>query len=146
MQEIKIRAMQPSDLERCAAIEQTALDAWSMQQIADELDFEAARMYVAECGGQVAGFAAFQLAADESTLNTITVDPALRGQGIGKALLENALEQLKEQGAASCFLEVRVQNTPARSLYRSLAFEEAGLRKGFYKNPADDAVVMVKTL
>ncbi len=146
MQEIIIRTMQSTDLAECAAIEQTALDAWSMEQIADELAFEAARLYVAEWQGKIAGFAAFQLAADETTLNTVTVAPALRGQGIGKALLEDALSQLKKEGAVSCFLEVRVQNETARRLYRSLGFEEAGMRKGFYKNPPDDALVMVKSL
>ena len=62
------------------------------------------------------------------------------------ALLDAAFRDLREEGAACIFLEVRTQNAPARALYTSLGFTQTGVRKGFYKNPADDAVLMKKPL
>lgn len=142
----QIRAMQPADLDAAAAIEATALDAWSRQGLAEELEQQqaggSARLFVVQSDGTLAGLAAFQLAADEATLNTITVDPARRGQGLGAALLRTALAQLRSQGAQLCFLEVREHNAPAIALYTRLGFCIAGKRRGFYQNPCEDALVM----
>lgn len=146
MEQIVIRPMEQADLPRCCQIEQYAPDPWTAQQMAEELEFSSARMFVALWQGELAGVAAFQLAADEATLNTITVHPNFRQKGIAAELLKKGLCELKEQGAECCFLEVRSQNTPARKLYEKLEFVEAGLRRGFYKNPSDDAVVMTKKL
>ena len=66
--------------------------------------------------------------------------------GVARALLDAAFRDLREEGAACIFLEVRTQNAPARALYTSLGFTQTGVRKGFYKNPADDAVLMKKPL
>ena len=86
--------------------------------------------------------AVFQLAADEASLESVTITPEHRGQGAGRALLTHALAALKAEGAALCFLEVRAHNTPALALYAALGFEAVGRRKNFYKNPPEDALVM----
>ena len=146
MEQIIIRPMQQEDLPECAAIEQYAPDPWTQKQMQEELLFESARLFTAWMGETIVGLAAFQLAADELTLNTITISPKFRQQGIANQLLTQTLEQLKQQGAVCCFLEVRSQNLPARRLYQKLGFAEAGTRRGFYKNPSDDAIVMNKML
>lgn len=144
--EIVIRPMTEADLSDCAAVEATALDAWNEAQLAEELESQrsggAARLFTAEADGKARGIAVFQLAADEASLYAITVDPALRRQGVGRKLLSQSLAALKEEGAESCYLEVRAQNPAARQLYEALGFETAGMRRNFYKNPADDAVIM----
>lgn len=141
-----IRPMCPADLDQAAAIEATALDAWSRSALAEELETAlsggTARVYTALVQDQVAGLAAFQLAAGEASLNTITVAPALRGSGVGRALLTQALQDLKAQGAEACFLEVREKNAPALALYTRLGFVAAGRRRGFYRDPPEDALVM----
>ncbi len=146
MEKITIRPMQPQDLPKCAAIEQYAPDPWTQEQLQEELLFESARLFTAWMRETIVGLTAFQLAADELTLNTITVSPKFRQQGIANQLLGETLELLKQQGAVCCFLEVRSQNIPARKLYQKLGFAEAGTRRGFYKNPSDDAIVMNKML
>lgn len=141
--EAVIRPMEALDLAACAAIEATALDAWSLDQLQEELTSPAARLFVAQLPPkQIAGLAVFQLAAGEASLCSITVDPAFHRQGIGRRLLLQSLALLRQQGAESCYLEVRSQNQAAQGLYSSLGFAAAGRRRGFYKNPADDALVM----
>lgn len=90
----------------------------------------------------LAGFAAFQLAGGEASLDTLAVAPALRRRGVGRCLLHAALEALTAQGAGCCFLEVRLSNAPAIALYQSLGFAAVGRRPGFYRAPAEDALVM----
>lgn len=142
---LSVRPMRPADLAACAAIEATAPDAWGPAQLAEELacaETGAARLYVAEAGGQVTALAAFQLAAGEASLNTLTVAPFARRQGVGAALLRAALADLRAQGAQCCFLEVRAGNAAALALYQKLGFERVGLRRGFYRAPTEDGVVM----
>ena len=141
-----IRAMEPGDLPRCAAIEATAPDPWTEPQLAEELASDFGRLFVACRDGQTAGLAVFQLAAGEASLNALTVDPAARRQGAGRALLTGALAALRAEGAQSCFLEVRAGNAAARALYESVGFAAAGVRRGFYRNPVEDGVVMVLNL
>lgn len=141
-----IRAMEPGDLPRCAAIEATAPDPWTESQLAEELVSDFGRLFVACRDGQTAGLAVFQLAAGEASLNALTVDPAARRQGAGRALLTGALAALRAEGAQSCFLEVRAGNAAARALYESVGFAAAGVRRGFYRDPAEDGVVMALTL
>ena len=141
-----IRAMEPGDLPRCAAIEATAPDPWTEPQLAEELASDFGRLFVACRDGQTAGLAVFQLAAGEASLNALTVDPAARRQGAGRALLTGALAALRAEGAQSCFLEVRAGSAAARALYESVGFAAAGVRRGFYRNPAEDGVVMALNL
>ena len=141
-----VRPMRQADLPACAAIEATAPDAWGQAQLAEELAYAgaggAARLYVAELDGPVAGLAAFQLAAGEASLNTLAVAPAVRRRGVGEALLRAALASLRAQGAQFCFLEVRAGNRPALALYQKLGFARVGVRKGFYHCPPEDGVVL----
>lgn len=141
-----IRAMEPGDLPRCAAIEATAPDPWTEPQLAEELASDFGRLFVACRDGQTAGLAVFQLAAGEASLNALTVDPAARRQGAGRALLTGALAALRAEGAQSCFLEVRAGNAAARALYESVGFAAAGVRRGFYRDPTEDGVVMALSL
>lgn len=92
--------------------------------------------------GLLAGLAAFQLAGGEASLDTLAVAPALRRRGVGRCLLRAALAALAAQGAGCCFLEVRLSNAPAIALYQSLGFAAVGRRPGFYRAPAEDALIM----
>ncbi|MFQ9679441.1 MAG: GNAT family N-acetyltransferase [Ruthenibacterium lactatiformans] len=96
--------------------------------------------------GKVAGLAVFQLVCGEASLYAVSTAPAFRRQGVARALLSWAFAALCLQGAQDVFLEVRAQNSAAQALYLSLGFVQTGLRRNFYATPADDAVLMQKTL
>ena len=114
----------------------------SQAQLLQELDAPAGRLFGLYAGETLCGAAVFQLAADEASLESVTIAPEHRGKGAGRALLTHALAALKAEGAALCFLEVRAHNAPALALYAALGFESVGRRKNFYKNPPEDALVM----
>lgn len=150
---ILIRPMAPRDLDAAARIEAAAPDAWSRAALESGLRQQAkggaARLFVAEWAntaapdaGRLAGLAAFQTAGGEASLDTLTVSPAFRRQGVGRALLTHALRALAAEGAGCCFLEVREHNAPAISLYQSLGFAAVGRRRDFYRAPAEDALVL----
>ena len=141
-----------------AALEAAVPDGWSERCIADTLCFSAARCFVALGGpgaadarpsgvrAEVCGFAAFSFVIDEANLDSLSVGAACRRRGVATALLQHAFCALQAEGAQRIFLEVRSRNASARALYASLGFTQVGLRRGFYRNPADDAVIMEKTL
>lgn len=144
--ELSVRPMAAADTAACAAIAAADAEPWTESQLLSELQSPAARLFTAEGEGDVLGFAVFQLAAGEASLYALNVDPAARRKGVGAALLAGALAALKAEGADQCFLEVRAANAPAIAFYRRLGFAAAGVRRGFYRDPPDDAVVMTLTL
>jgi ribosomal-protein-alanine N-acetyltransferase len=79
---------------------------------------------------------------DEGEIANLAVDPARWGGGVGKILLDAALAEGARRGAESVYLEVRESNARARRLYASRGFEEVGRRKGYYRRPAEDAIVL----
>ncbi len=91
----------------------------------------------------VAGFCAFWLVADQAHINNLAVRPELRGRGLGTYLLESILTEARHLGAASLTLEVRRSNIPAHRLYVKAGFHEAGVRKNYYTQPVEDALVLL---
>lgn len=134
-----IRPLAMSDCARAAAISATATEAWSETALADTLQTEAGRLFGLWLEDRLVGISIFQTVLDEATLEGITLLPEVRGQGLSKAFLAHCLNALTAQGTAFFFLEVRVTNAPAIALYECLGFRRMGLRKGFYRNPAEDA-------
>jgi ribosomal-protein-alanine N-acetyltransferase len=101
---------------------------------------------IAEQDGRVVGFACIRTVADEAEILNLAVLPGMRRQGVGRALLQQALRKAWENGARRAFLEVRQSNRPARKLYESLGFSPNGLRTAYYSNPPEDAVVLACSL
>lgn len=93
-------------------------------------------------GDGVFGYAALRIVADEAELLRIGVLPDMRGKGYGRELLERVTAFAREHGAAAMTLEVRAGNETARRLYESAGFAEEGRRKNYYREPAEDAVLM----
>jgi ribosomal-protein-alanine N-acetyltransferase len=90
----------------------------------------------------VAGFCAFWLVVDEIHINNVAVREALRGRGLGTALLQHVLDEARRLGARRATLEVRASNTRARRLYERLGFYVAGTRRGYYSAPVEDALLL----
>ena len=91
---------------------------------------------------RVIGYVVVLKVIDESEILNIAVDPGDRGKSIGSALLDAAIEMASEAGAVETFLEVRESNAAARGLYESRGFTEIARRRGYYRNPVEDALVL----
>ncbi|MBR0164366.1 MAG: ribosomal protein S18-alanine N-acetyltransferase [Lachnospiraceae bacterium] len=98
-----------------------------------------------EDASAIAGYIVLTTVAGEGSIDNICVEPAYRGQGIARALIEEAMRLAYEQHDASEYtLEVRISNTAARMLYEALGFENEGIRPRYYTGPAEDAVIYRK--
>ena len=97
---------------------------------------------VAERDGRVVGYALAAVVGPEAEIMVLGVHPEARRLGVGRVLLRGLLGALHAAGARSVFLEVRHGNEAAIALYQSLGFGEAGVRKGYYADTGEDAVLM----
>ena len=88
------------------------------------------------------GYAGMWLMVDEAHITTIAVRPEYRGKGLGELLLVGLFEKAMEIGARWVTLEVRLSNTVAQNLYRKYTFHAEGIRKGYYSDNNEDAVIM----
>ncbi len=143
-----IRAARPEDLPALVALEAAAFpDPWSARMLSAEIEDPSSLVLVAEDGaaGPIAGYAAFRRAADEAEFLSVAVAPAARRRGLGRRLVVAGLTRMREDGARTCYLEVRPANRPARALYRSLGFREVGRRRAYYRD-GSDALVLALTL
>ena len=144
-----VRKMTTSDVEAVVNIEKECFSLpWSKESFLDSLQREDTIFLVCETEADlvVAGYIGMYLSFDEASITNVAVSPQFRKQGVGKALVEQAKLDAKESGAATLFLEVRVSNVPAISLYKQAGFESLGVRKKFYEHPVEDAYVMSVSL
>ncbi len=100
------------------------------------------RRRAGQTGGHVVGFLGTSHAADEAHVLTIGVRRTYRGRGVGELLLIAAIEQARGKGAATVTLEVRPSNYVARNLYAKYRFDVTGVRKGYYADDREDALIM----
>lgn len=119
-------------------------DPWSQQSIASELHNPLSLWLVAQEGQTLLGYVGSQTCLDETDMMNIAVFPASRRQGVARALIEALVSALRERGSKQLTLEVRASNGPARQLYESLGFFQVGLRKNYYRNPKEDALILRK--
>ena len=91
---------------------------------------------------RVAGFCSFWLVVDEIHVNNVAIRPEYRGRGFGTRLMRRVLTEGRRLGATRATLEVRASNDAARRVYEGLGFRAAGVRKRYYTNPEEDAVIL----
>lgn len=141
--DITVRLMTGEDLGQVVTIEQQSFpQPWTIEHFRDELHSPHAFPLVAvTSAGTLAGYLCPALILDEGEVLDVAVREEYRGRGIGRALVMAALRLFQERGAARVFLEVRVSNGAAITLYRSLGFRDSGRRKGYYEN-GEDALLM----
>jgi [ribosomal protein S18]-alanine N-acetyltransferase len=96
-------------------------------------------------GEPIVGYAVSWFVEDEGELANLAVAPALRGRGIGAALLDAVLGAARERGTRNLFLEVRASNLAARKLYAAREFVEVGRRQRYYRSPEEDALILRRT-
>ena len=95
---------------------------------------------------EVVGYGGMLFAPGEGQITNLAVSAAVRRQGIGAGILAALCEEARARDAEQISLEVRVSNTAAVALYTAHGFETAGVRKRFYRNPTEDAFVMLRKL
>lgn len=119
-------------------------DPWSENSITSELDNKLSCWLVALDKDQVVGYVGSQTVLGETDMMNIAIHPDYRKQGIASALINALIETLKERGSHSLMLEVRSSNEPAKSLYFKIGFESVGIRRNYYRNPKEDALILRK--
>jgi ribosomal-protein-alanine N-acetyltransferase len=116
---------------------------WSLALFMSELGLRTARVYtVARVDGIVVGYAGLMLTGDDAHVTTIAVDPAWHRCKIGTRLLAHLARQAIARRAQHLTLEVRVSNLGAQAMYRAFGFHPAGIRKNYYAETNEDAIVM----
>jgi len=141
------RPMLAADLDQVAAIERVSLPSpWSKELFEAELKRDQARYFVAEEGGRVAGYMGYWEAPQEAHIINLAVAPEFRKKGLGAAMLGHVLEFARKTGAGLATLEVRDSNEAARKLYEKCGFRFVAIRKKYYADNQEDAVVMIREL
>jgi len=142
---MEIRRTVPDDVPMIAALEaEIFTDAWSERDIFSYVCMTGGMCYTALSEGRVIAYIIGRLIAPEGEIYRIATAPSYRRRGIAYRLLDFAVKTERGHGLEVLFLEVREGNIPARNLYRSYGFREMGERKNYYKDPVENAVVMVK--
>ncbi len=145
--ELCIEPAAPTDAALLHGIAERCFSSpWSEVTFASMLGERGCAFYIARSGGSAVGFCAIRAASDEGELLDIAVLPEHRRGGIGTALLGAGLAYLRDAGTERIFLEVRVSNSAAQSMYASCGFVACGVRKKYYSAPTEDAAVMVLDL
>ena len=142
---VQIRPMQKADVDNVIAIEQRAYGQhhWSKESFMSELSNDLARYFSAfdEDGNLIAYSGSWQI-LEEAHITNIAVDPEFRRKHIGEALLKTIIDQCYKDGVKYITLEVRVGNVAAISLYEKYGFKSLGVRKGYYQDNNEDALIM----
>ena len=140
-----IRKMESTHVAQVAGLEKLCFsDPWSENSIASELCNPLSLWLVAEAAGAVVGYVGSQTVMDETDMMNIAVHPDCRRQGIAAALVNALVASLQDMGSHSLTLEVRASNAPARALSDMLGFQQVGLRRNYYHNPKEDALILRK--
>ena len=143
--QILIRRLAYADLARVVAIERRSFPApWSLPMFLFELSKPGGLALAAEEDGEVIAYLVCSRFDEDWHLMNVAVAPHRRRRGVARALLAGLLDRLGEP-TARLTLEVRVSNTSARSLYESFGFLAAGLRRRYYSDNGEDALVMWRT-
>lgn len=115
---------------------------WSERSFRNELDHPYGIFRVALVEGQIVGYGGIWMVIDEAHVTTVAVDPDHRRQGIARRLMNELLIEARAKGARCSTLEVRAGNEPAILLYEDLGYVRTAVRKGYYPDNREDAVVM----
>ena len=148
---ISVRRADFTDLERIIALTESAPGAprWSAstwRQILQSPGTAARLVLIAESANECVGFGVVGLAANTAEIESLAVGGEWRRQGIARQLCADLLKWVRARHATHASLEVRVSNIPARALYESLGFQKNGVRRAYYRDPEEDALVMTMVL
>ena len=140
---LRIRPMSLADLPTVLEIEKECFPApWSERIFRDVLDLDYYHFLTAILDGEVAGYCGYIRSFETADIANIAVRGSLRRSGIGEKLLRKLMDDGYRAGVERFSLEVRASNTPAIALYEKLGYRQEGLRRGYYENPREDALIL----
>lgn len=138
-----IRQMTEEDVTAVAALEAENFSRpWSYDAFHKTLSDDNYIVFLLEEAETLLGYCVLLCTGEEADITNVCTTPQARGKGVATALLTELLAQGNARGVAEYFLEVREGNAPAKALYTKLGFEEIGLRKNYYEEPKEHAVLM----
>ena len=139
----EIFRMRDADVPAVAQLEKECCSApWSERSLAECLLKPAYHMIVAKEGDTVVGYIGTYIVADELNITNVAVALAYRRRGIGRLLVECAVQMAQSHRLSTVYLEVRESNQAAISLYQQFGFSRSGKRKNYYDNPKEDGLIM----
>ncbi len=142
---MEFRRSIPADASGISVLEEQIFpDPWSYRDIQDTICTEGSMCFTAVDDGKVAAYVIGRLIPPEGEIYRIAVAPERRQRGIGYRLLDYAVKTSRGKGLERLFLEVRSHNIPAIKLYTAYGFTRIGVRKSYYRDPPDDAIIMLK--
>ena len=141
------RPMLEVDLARVVEIEKASMPSpWSKELFEEELRRERAHYFVVEKDGVVAGYMGYWEAPEEAHIINLAIGPEFRKQGLGQEMIERCLDFAVKRGARLATLEARESNEAARNLYEKCSFRTVAIRKKYYSDNQEDAVVMLRDM
>jgi [ribosomal protein S18]-alanine N-acetyltransferase len=145
---VRVQPLTLSRIDEVLGIERASFsDPWSREMFRSELTIGAGTYArIAERDGELIGYLCAVIVADEAHLGNLAVDPSERRRGVAQALLDDLLESSRKRGIRRVTLEVRESNGNARKFYYKNNFIDVAIRKNYYRNPVEDAIVMLRTL
>ena len=158
--QVVMRTVHSADLGAVVEIERACFaDPWSRESFESSMEPQRMRFLVAEEGEasassngppagepRILGYVVALLLFDEAEIANLAVAPWARRRGIGGLMLDRMSADLARGGVQSLYLDVRESNAGARALYASRSFEEAGRRRGYYRHPTEDALLLKRNL
>jgi len=145
MTAVELRRLRTSDLDAVEELERESYPTpWSRAMFAGELAKPSGICLGAFQGSDIVGYLIVARYVDAWHIMNVAVDPGVRGRGIARALLERLFEQTAGDADRGYTLEVRVTNAVAIHLYESLGFVTTGVRRGYYTDNREDALIMWK--
>ena len=143
---IHFRTLLPEDAEGVARVERESFPTpWSREDFWREASNDFACYIVALEDAEIIGFGGCWISFEEAQVTNIALTSAQRGRGLGKVLMAKLMRAAAERGAERMTLEVRPSNTPALRLYEGLGFAAIGVRKKYYQDNDEDAILMWHT-
>lgn len=140
-----IRRMAAADLEQVADLErQCFAENWSYGLLEAGLHSTYDWYYVFVQEERILGYCNLRILAGEGEVQRIAVLPRYRRLGVARKMMETMVTCARDSRVSAVSLEVRQSNLPARNLYESFGFQAEAVRKGYYSNPAEDALIMWK--
>ena len=122
-------------------------DPWSEESFREAFRSDLTTVYgVFDDAGMLCGYACLCVIDEEAELYNIASAPECRRQGVGQALLRRVLSDCEARGVRSIYLEVRASNAAALGLYEKVGFMRLGVRRRYYSDPTEDAVIMKKSI
>ncbi len=144
---VSFRPMTLADLDEVMEIERDSFAyPWSSRFFLQEFQVACARSVLAVINGRIAGYILFWVLSNEVDIHNLAVRGEFRRRGIGKLLLREVVAEAMRQFSARVRLEVRKSNMAAQRLYESVGFAATGIRKGYYSDDGEDALVMALKL